>query len=196
MVVARGLFATRCAPESAAVALLLVTLPGVLLAGLCGLLGALTARRGLATTLAAALVPAFVLWSVARFYATPTIFAYDPFFGFFPGAIYGEDVPLGTPLLSYRLGTLGWILAGASALASGWDGARLRLRRRLAAPLARTACALGALLGAGIYLAGPSLGHRHDARDLDAALAGRRGAAAAWCATTLDPPAAGAAHRE
>lgn len=176
VVLARRLVAAPCAPESAAVALSLVTLPGVLLAGLCGgLLGAIAPRRGVATALAAAMVPAFVLWSVARFYATPTIFAYDPFFGFFPGAIYDEDVPLGATLLSYRLGTLGWILAAASALAFGWDGARLRWRRDLAAPLARAACALGLALGAGIYLAGPSLGHRHDARDLDAALGG-----AAW----------------
>jgi hypothetical protein len=69
-------------------------------------------RRGAATALAAALlVPAFVAWSLARFYATPTIFAYDPFYGFFPGAIYDErrpprrdarDLPRGHPRLDHR----------------------------------------------------------------------------------------------
>jgi hypothetical protein len=97
-------------------AVLLVALPGPVLAALLGLVaGAAKPRSKWATALAAALVPGAVLWSLARFYATPTIFAYDPFFGFYPGAIYDERVTLGATLVSYRVGTLGWVVAAAAA---------------------------------------------------------------------------------
>lgn len=176
VVLSRGVFAPVCAPGTGAVAVLLVALPGVALASLAGaLLGAISTRRGVATALAALLVPAFIAWSVARFYATPTIFAYDPFFGFFPGAIYDEDVPLGATLLSYRVGTLGWIVALAALLAGGWDGAALRWNTLRRNGIALVLGALGAGAGASVYLAGPALGHRHEASHVADALG-----AAAW----------------
>lgn len=171
VVLARGLVAPVCAPGAGALAVLLVALPGVALGALAGaLLGALLPRRGAATTLAALLVPAFVAWSVARFYATPTIFAYDPFFGFFPGAIYDEDVPLGATLLSYRVGTLGWILSLSALLAGAWDGARARWNTLRRNAIALALAVIGAAVGLGVYLAGPALGHRHDAAQVADAL--------------------------
>lgn len=176
VIVSRSLFVSPCAPARGVVSVLLVTLPGVLLAGLVGaLLGAGTARRGLGTAMASATPLLFVMWSLGRFYATPTIFAYDPFFGFFPGAIYDEEVPLGATLMSYRAGTLGWILASAALLAGGWDGAALRWSQTARNVLVRPMISLGALAGLGVFLAGPSLGHRHSADDLVEALG-----AAAW----------------
>jgi len=112
----RGLLGDACGPARGVAAVLLVALPGPVLAALLGLVaGAALPRSKWATALAAGLVPGAVVWSLARFYATPTIFAYDPFFGFYPGAIYDERVTLGATLVSYRVGTLGWIAAAAAA---------------------------------------------------------------------------------
>lgn len=173
-VLVRGLVAPACGPSQGAVYWLLVALPGAALAGLVGLaFGALTRARGRATLLAALLVPAFIVWSVARFYTSPTIFAYDPFFGFFPGALYDERIPLGLPLVTYRLGTLGWIVAVAALLHARWSP-EVSLRGvpwRTRAPSLAVAL-LGLATGAGVWLAGPSLGHRHSARDIAARLEG------------------------
>lgn len=186
VLLAHAAFAPACGPSQGALYWLLVALPGASLAGLVGLaLGALAHRRGRATLLAALLVPAFILWSVARFYVTPTIFAYDPFFGFYPGAFYDESIPLGLALVTYRLGTLGWIVALASALVATWTPtaklSRVALRERW--PAAALAV-VGAAVGAGVWFAGPSLGHRHSARDIADTLG-----AVAWsrrCAVAYD----------
>jgi hypothetical protein len=178
LLLVRALVVPPCAPGHGALAALLVALPGPLLASLLGAsLGASLPRRGAAAAIALALVPTFVVWSLARFYTSPTIFAYDPFYGFFPGAIYDEDVPLGATLLSYRAGTAGWILAALSLLHAGWEGAALsrtawRSRGRWCATMA-----LGVVAGLGVFFAGPALGHRHSARDLEEALG-----ASAWSA--------------
>src|SRR5439155_24812849 len=47
-----------------------------------------------------------ILLSVWRFYSTPTIFAFDPFFGFFSGTLYDTVVEATVPLLTYRLGSV------------------------------------------------------------------------------------------
>lgn len=171
---AHGLFAPRCAPRDGAVWWLLLPAPGAALAGLVGLgLGASVRGRGRATALAALLVPGFIGWSVARFYATPAIFAYDPFFGFFPGAIYDESIPLGLPLVTYRLGTLGAIAGVAAVLVGGWSPeASLTLRAWRGRAGAAVTAALGIAAAAGVWLAGPSLGHRHTAQDIAARLEG------------------------
>jgi hypothetical protein len=178
LLLVRALVVPPCAAGHGALTALLVALPGPLLASLLGAsLGASLQRRGAATAIALALVPTFVVWSLARFYSSPTIFAYDPFYGFFPGAIYDEDVPLGATLLSYRAGTAGWILAALSLLHAGWEGAALsrtawRSRGRWCVTMA-----LGVVAGLGVFVAGPALGHRHSARDLEEALG-----ASAWSA--------------
>lgn len=160
----RGLLGDACGPARGVAAVLLVALPGPVLAALLGLVaGAALPRSRWATAVAAALVPGAVVWSLVRFYATPTIFAYDPFFGFYPGAIYDERVTLGATLVSYRVGTLGWIAAAAAAF--------VLLRDRAS----RGALALGLVglaMGVGVYLAGPALGHRQGVDDLSRALAG------------------------
>lgn len=186
VLLAHAAFGPACGPSQGAVYWLLVTLPGAALAGLVGLaLGALVHRRGRATLLAALVVPVFILWSVARFYVTPTIFAYDPFFGFYPGAFYDESIPLGLALVTYRLGTLGWIIALASSIVAAWSSrATLSLRAMRERGPAVALTLAGAMLGAGVWLAGPSLGHRHSARDIADTLGGT-----AWsrrCAVAYD----------
>ncbi len=187
VVLAHGAFAPACGPAHGAVNHLLIPLPGAVLAGLSGLaLGGMTSRRGLGTTLAALLVPASVAWSVARFYATPAIFAYDPFYGFFPGALYDERIPLGITLVSYRIGTLGWIAALAALCVGCWGPGARMVRPSLHTRAGWLAVALvGLATGAGVYLAGPALGHRHDASDLARALEGR--AWGARCVVVYDP---------
>jgi len=171
-VLAHALFAPACAPKDGALWWLLVPAPGAALAGLAGLaLGRSLTRRGLATTLAALLVPASIVWSLARFYATPTIFAYDPFYGFFPGALYDESIPLGLPLVTYRLGTLGAVVALAAGLVATW-GERVSLASLRARAPAWAVASLGLAAAAGVWLAGPSLGHRHTARDIAERLEG------------------------
>ncbi len=174
VLLAHAAFAPACGPADGAVYWLLVALPGAALSGLVGLaLGAAFHKRGLATLLAALVVPAFIAWSVARFYVTPTIFAYDPFFGFFPGALYDERIPLGLPLVTYRIGTLGWGVALAGLLTATWTtGASLSTKALRARWPALAVALAGAALGAGVWLAGPSLGHRHTAREIADALEG------------------------
>lgn len=173
IVLARGLFAPACAPATGAVYALLFAVPGPVLAALLGaVFGATVHRRGVATAAAALLVPVFIVWSLVRFYLTPTIFAFDPFFGFFPGAIYDERVPLTLAHVTHRIGTVGWIVASAALLVGAWEPgtARLalaRLRRRASALFVLL---VGGALGVGVYAVGPSLGHRHDAADIARAL--------------------------
>src|SRR5262249_49177553 len=103
VVALRGLFGEQCTPGRGAVFFALIALPGAVLASLCGLVlgAALRARPRLAGIAGGLVVPATVAWSLARFSASPAIFAYDPFFGFFPGAMYDETIPLTATLVTY-----------------------------------------------------------------------------------------------
>jgi tetratricopeptide (TPR) repeat protein len=49
--------------------------------------------------------------SLLRFYQSPIIFAFDPFFGFFAGTLYDTELTGVSRLLSYRVGTLGALVA-------------------------------------------------------------------------------------
>ncbi len=79
--------------------------------------------------------------SLLRVYDRPVIFAYDPFFGFYSGALYDEDVRVTATLLAYR----GWNLAWTVALVVLALGVRARAPRRRAL-LAGAALALAALV--------------------------------------------------
>ncbi len=171
-VLVHALVAPACSPATGAVYALLIALPGPVLAGLLGaLVGAVFARRGVATGLAALLVPGFVVWSLLRFYRSPAVFSYDPFYGFYPGALYDERVPLGMTHLTHRLGTLGWITAAAALLVGGWtEGGRLSLRAFVKRTGAVVLAGIGLAVGMGVYAAGSTLGHRHDATQVAEAL--------------------------
>ncbi len=69
-----------------------------------GLFSALLCRsRARAYGLAYALVAASLLWSLLRFLASPAIFSFDPFFGYYPGALYDEDISIGSAFLAARV---------------------------------------------------------------------------------------------
>ncbi|HLV67479.1 MAG TPA: hypothetical protein VKY73_16770 [Polyangiaceae bacterium] len=112
--------------------------------------------------------------SLIRFYTSPMVFAYDPYFGYFSGPLYDTVIGSLWPLATYRLGTVA-TLAAAIALAAlverGADG-RLALF-----PAKRPGIALGFLLALGasglVTAFGPALGHYATGRDIERAL-GRR----------------------
>lgn len=170
------LFTANCAPGRGAVFFILVAWPGVLLAALLGVLfGAAVSRGWLATLLSVLLLPATVAWTAVRFYRTPAVFAYDPFFGYFPGTLYDETIPLTSSLLTYRLGTLGGIVSVAALVVWQWDAESLRWcwKLRIDRVPALVTAAMGAMVSLGVYLSGPMLGHRYDPNDVARALGGR-----------------------
>ena len=162
-----------CAPVEGLVFLALGPGVSVVLSALVGAALAIAIpRRRWATTLAV-LVP-FVaagveLWG---FYATPAIYAYGHFFGYFPGTIYDPDIAVTATYVSFRLLSAIWILALLGAIGSTWDPDTHRAsfevtKRRWR--LALTALALVALAFGG-WASGPALGHRSDAESIAEAL--------------------------
>jgi hypothetical protein len=112
--------------------------------------------------------------SVARFYGSPMVFSYDPFFGYFSGTLYDTIVDVRTELWTYRAGTLA-TLAGAVLLAAALDR---RADGRLALPRTRRSLALFSLgvacllATAGVAVDGPGLGHWQTASTIAKALGG------------------------
>ncbi len=109
----------------------------------CGLWGGtLATRRHIALGLGVTPFVASLAVGLWRLYADPAVFAFDPFWGYFSGAIYDEDVRIGSRYLWFRAYNG---LAAAAALML-WtclvDPAVLRVRRR-ARSLQRLVVALG-----------------------------------------------------
>ncbi len=106
------------------------------------------------------------LWSLLRFLNTPAIFAHDPFFGYFPGALYDEEVALHAGFFWARTLHLLCFLAVFAAL-SAWlsgngdgDGQKLQVRRWRRPPR-KAPLFLAVLFGAAallLYLQGGRLG--------------------------------------
>ncbi|MDP9151952.1 MAG: hypothetical protein M3O36_18675, partial [Myxococcota bacterium] len=125
-----------------------------------------------------------IMGSLARFYASPMVFQYDPFFGFFSGTLYDTIVDVRPELWTYRAGSLA-TLAGAvlvaSALTRKPDHAMalsdVRSDRSASTRLGLGLLALAASVVVG--LEGPALGHWQTANTIATALGGR--AAGARC---------------
>jgi len=99
-----------------------------------------------------------------RFHAGAMIFAYDPFVGYFSGTIYDTVIDAGTPLLTYRLGSLATLSAfGLIASILRREDERafgLALDLKTSATRARGILGFLALLtSVSIILAGIQLGH-------------------------------------
>lgn len=98
---------------------------GALLGGVWGALvsevSRFRRRRRLASVVLSLSGPlAGIVVSVGRFYATPMIFAYDPFFGYFSGALYDTVIDVRSELLVYRAGTAATI-AGVALIAAALE---------------------------------------------------------------------------
>jgi len=155
---------------------LLAPLPGALLAGVWGatvgtLAGRVRAgwRSRTARILGALSAPlGGILFSLGRFYTSPMVFAFDPFFGYFSGPLYDTVIDAFWTLATYRAGTLLTLLA-VGAAASFFDEQLhfqgFRGRFWLAA------VAFAALVGsAALSWNGASLGHFSTRASIETAL--------------------------
>ena len=82
-------------------------------------------RRAGCVLLAMSAPAAGVAISVARFYGSPMVFAYDPFFGYFSGTLYDTVVDARPELWSYRAGSAATLLGAglvSAALIRTADG--------------------------------------------------------------------------
>jgi Flp pilus assembly protein TadD len=89
-----------------------------------------------------------LLWTAQRFLASPAIFAYDPWFGYFPGSLYDEEVTIQPALYAARAYHAVWAAALLLLCASLLDGQRLRLSWHRA----RGRLLAGGLAGLGLAL--------------------------------------------
>lgn len=155
---------------------------GALMGGAWGALfaefGRPCTRRRLACVLLALSGPlGGIAISIARFYGSPMIFAFDPFFGFFSGTLYDTIVDARGRLLTYRAGSLS-TLVGAALVASALtrrDDRRLALRPLSVDRPAAGRLMLGLLaLATSVLLAGsgPALAHWQTADSIARALMG------------------------
>ncbi len=130
------------------------------------------ARRGLLCGYA--VVAASLLWAGWRFLGSPAIYAYDPFFGFFPGSLYDEDVAIAAPFYWARLMHGLWVGFALVATAVCLDG--YAHEARLAAASGRRTAKLLSLLclgfGTAVFWHGGALGIYTDGAALDSFLSG------------------------
>jgi len=150
---------TNCDPWTGALFFLMgPALSGVagLVAGLGG--GLVAQRRGRQLAAGASVVVASTAIGAWRLIADPVIFAYDPFWGYFSGAIYDEDIGISGVYLAFRAYNLvaigaalllmsvavdpsGMVRRSWSAMAAG--GRKTWLRGSLALVLGAGAAAIG-----------------------------------------------------
>ncbi|MEB2324513.1 MAG: hypothetical protein OZ921_18505 [Sorangiineae bacterium] len=171
-----GLRAGFCEPLEGTALFALGPGAGAVLGGAVGALAGLAAERRRAPRrwavgLALAAPLGGVLVSLWRFWSSPMVFAFDPFFGYFAGTLYDTVVDAVPRLLSYRVGTL-FTLIALAALAG-------HLTRDPAGrvcwgmPVRRATTVTGALAVAASLahsLAGPALGHWSTTHSIERAL--------------------------
>jgi formylglycine-generating enzyme required for sulfatase activity len=147
---------------------------GILAAGVWGAVAGSVAsviapnRRGLVAVLLAWLGPAGAVgMGLGRFYSSPMVYAFDPFIGFFAGTPYDTGFDPTARLLSYRLGTLAWLLAAfaGSRLLTRTATGRLEVRRPIDLPIAGIGL-LSVIFAGGIAVTGKSLGHYSTAESI------------------------------
>lgn len=153
--------------------LLLPVMSALLSASVGTVLGLTIARRAWPMVAFVAVALGSLAFSVWRLLSEAPVFGYDPFFGYFPGAIYDELLAIQTPLLAFRAETLA-LAASALLVARAFAdpvAGRLRLRSFRLAALGRAvpAVAAAALLRA----SGGDLGYAVTTADIAAALGGR-----------------------
>ncbi len=157
---------------------------GTVMGGAWGAMAGELARRArnkrLPCTLLGLLAPlGGIVVSLLRFYFSPMVFAFDPFFGYFSGTLYDTVIDAGTPLLTYRAGSLSTIAAMAlvaTLLERNERGAlRLVSFRGDAFRIARLTLAVTfAVASVTITLEGAPLGHWQTVETISSALGGGR----------------------
>lgn len=128
LILLNGLRRPICDPIVGGLWLLVLPAPTAWLAATFGALARLvTPRLRWAITLVALVEIALVVTTATVTYLGPTVFAFDHFFGYFPGPLYDERIPFSPALLTFRAATVLWgvaAVASAGALASGDRAAR------------------------------------------------------------------------
>ena len=102
-----------------------------------------------------------VLVSVWRFWTSPMVFAFDPYVGFFAGTLYDTVIDAVPRLVTYRIGSLGTLLAASCACAAvrRRRGGRLQWEAPARHPWLFGVGACGVAVSFSVYLKGPQLGH-------------------------------------
>lgn len=160
------LFVRWCSPLEGAAFFALGAGAGIPLALLLGLaLGTHVRGPRTATTIAALVPVLLVLVGLWRFYATPAIYSYAHFAGYFPGTLYDPDIEISREYLTFRTFSLVW----ASALAAAAFGLRDGGRKR---PVLATFVSVLVMIGLVGEAYGPELGHRSTAASIREALGG------------------------
>jgi tetratricopeptide (TPR) repeat protein len=142
--------------------------------GFAGLSAAHVARRRRRVVAAVCLALAGPLGGIAvslwRFYTSPMVFAYDPFFGLFAGPLYDTVIRSLEPLATYRLGSLASLGAAVVlALHLEWRGERLGFAW-IARPGVALVGALALVASVSVTLFGARLGHYSTSRSIARAL--------------------------
>jgi tetratricopeptide (TPR) repeat protein len=187
-----GLRAGFCDASEGIQMWLLGPIPGAVLGGAWGGVAALAAPRRPRIRVVVALGLAVlgplggILVSLWRFYSSPMVFAFDPFFGFFSGPLYDTVIDASWSLASYRVGSA-CTLAAAAVLCR-------HLRRRedggirlgwLGQPGWVIWGAIALVTSFAITVNGPSLGHYSTVASIRAELA--RSVATARCDVVHSP---------
>lgn len=162
-------------------ALLLVLGPGfgAMLGGVSGAVAGLVAERVRSTwprraalvglSLAGPLLG--IVASLVRFYTSPMVFAYDPYFGYFSGPLYDTVIGSLWPLAAYRAGTVGALGFALAAAALAERDANGRVRFSLGGQLNVIACgAAGLGLSVLVTAFGTELGHFSTTASIERAL--------------------------
>jgi hypothetical protein len=135
-------------------------------------------RRGLRCVLLAIAGPLLgVAVSVARFYGSPMIFAYDPFFGYFSGTLYDTVVDVRPELWTYRAGSsatlVGSVLVASVLLRTARGKLSLCRLRGDPSAAARLLTGLASFaVSAAVTADGSALGHWQSASTIASALGG------------------------
>lgn len=167
----------NCAPLEGLAFMLLGPGAGVVLAALVGaVIGALIRTPRLATALAVVVPLGDALRAIYDFFASPAVFAYGHFFGYYPGALYDELVQLPIPLVTLRVFTAALCGALYCLLLVHFDPVTCALRLhaqpgRGAARVTLLLCALLALTG---FAYAPQLGYRTSVAFIAETLGGRK----------------------
>ena len=155
---------------------LLGPLPGALLAGVWGGAVGIFAgrmrpgwRRRTVCILGALFAPLCGIGvSLGRFYTSPMVFAFDPFFGYFAGPLYDTVIDAFWGLATYRAGTLLTLLGVGCAAAHFDEDLRFQWSRERCW---LTAVGVTALCGSATFIAhGTDLGHFSTRASIEAAL--------------------------
>jgi hypothetical protein len=136
-------------------------------------LGAFVHRRFAGYALYLGVCLASAAFSVGWLMTQAPIFVYDPFFGYFPGALYDELLPVGAPLLWFRAETLLATLAVLALCAAFVDPARGKWSGRPTSTRVALTGGLACLLAVSLRFFGGELGYFVSTTDVTRALGAR-----------------------